>query len=240
MGYRTKTGNSGGGGGGTGFTDSFSIGIKAADSNAAPTDNKSFQIALTQSDTNATQTETVKLGFPAGVFGDSSAAPTDGNSFALKVWLSGSAGSGVTNPSNANGQNDGAIATLQTVALGTNPIIMTSALGANVPTCTITSLIYRGWFKSVSPVITGEGKITIKSTGALFSDIVMFTNSGLGVTVDHLTGTFTYDLYAAGVNTLAKAQSMTVEHRTTDLVAGVTPHVLTVDAGCVEIAGAFT
>ena len=56
---------------------------------------------------------------------------------------------------------------------------------------------------------------------------------------EYLTGDFTYDLYAAGVNTLAKLQSCQMLHRVSDAVAGVTPHVLTVDAGAIDITGAF-
>lgn len=222
-----------------GFTDAFNIQLKVTDTNALPTDAGTFAIAYSETDTNAGQTEAVQLGFPQGVFGDSSTTPTDGSNFGLKVWLSGSAGANVTSPSNADGQNDGAVATLRSSVPNNNPIVMTSQLGTNVPNVTLTNATYRGWFRSVSPLTTGSTKITLKSTGGLFSDIVMFENSGLGVTVDHLSGTFTFDMYAAGVNTLAKLQSVTVEHRTQDLAAGVSPHVLTVDSACVEVGGAF-
>jgi hypothetical protein len=227
------------GGGSTGFTDEFSVAIKAEDTNALQTDDPNYAITLAQEDTNAVQTEAVKLGFPAGVFGDGNTQPTDSNNFDLKVWLSGSAGAGSTNPANADGENDGILATLETVALGDNPIILVSALGANVPSVTLSSLLYRGWFKAINAVVTSNGSVTVKSTGALFADIVMYTNSIGGQTDDYLDGSFTYDLFSAGVNTLAKAQSITIEHSVSDLAAGVTPHVMTIDAGSVEISGAF-
>jgi hypothetical protein len=223
-----------------GFSDTFNIGIKLNDSNVVPSDSGTFTINLAQSDTNSTQSETVKLEFPAPDFGDTSTAPTESRNFKVIVWMSASSGTGTTNPTNADGSNNGTIATLQTAALGTNPITLTSSLGSNVPTVLVTAILYRGWFKSVNTLVTSTGTLIMHSTTAAFSDIVMFTNSGLGATVDHLTGTFTFDLFAAGVNTLAKLQSCQMLHRVTDAVAGVTPHVLTVDAGSVEVTGAFT
>ena len=119
------------GGGGAGFTDEFSLNIKLADSNAVPTDADAYAIALAQSETNAEQSELVKLGLSG--LDDSNAEPTDARSALIRVWLSGSAGSGVTNPANANGPNDGTLATISTAVLGDAFEIMLSALGTNVP-----------------------------------------------------------------------------------------------------------
>lgn len=232
---------SGGSGGGPAFSDGFSINIKAADSNLAPADASTFQINLLQADSNAAPgAETVRLRFPAGSYGDTSPAPTDLRTFTARVWLSGSAGAGTTNPANANGQNNGALATLTTVPAGTNPITLTSVLGPNVPAFSITSAIYRGWFRSENVLVTSSGRLIMQSTTALFADIEMFLNDVAATTVDRLDGSFTFDLFAAGVNTLARIQSCRMLHRVQDAAGGVTPHILTVDAGCIEIVGAFT
>ena len=223
-----------------GFTDAFSLGIKAADSTTVPTDAATFAMALALSDSNASQSETVTLGISGTGFSDSSTAPSDANSFTMRVWLSGSAGTGVTNPSNADGANNATNASVQTAVAGPTTETMTSQLGSNVPTATVTSVVYRGWFQSANQLVTSTGSIILHSATAAFTDITMFTNSALNTTVDHSSGDFTFDVVAAGVNTLAKIQSCEVLHRTTDAAAGVTPHVLTVDAGCFEIVGAFT
>lgn len=220
-------------------TDTYVINLLQDDPNAIPTDVDSYVINLTQDETNDAQSETVELAFPSPDFGDSSDVPTDVNVITMRVWLSGSSGTGSTNPANANSSNDAAVATLTTVVLGTNPITLTSALGANVPNVNVTSAVYRGWFKSVNVVVTSSGVLKMHSTTAAFADITMFTNAALATTVDHLSGDFTFDLVAAGVDTLAKIQSCQMLHIVSDAVAGVTPHILTVDSGCIEVVGAF-
>lgn len=220
------------------FTDAFSLKINLTEDNAAPSDAAAFAIALLQTDSNADLTETVTLAFPAPDFADTNLTPSELNSFTLRIWLSSS--SGATNPGNADGQNNGTVATLQTAVAGASTIQMQSNLGVNVPSgVIITSASYRSWFKSVNTLITSTGRIDMTSTGGLFANIALFNNSALNATVDHLSGDFTFDLVAAGVNTLAKLQSCHISHQVNDAVAGVTPHVLTVDAGCIEIAGAF-
>ena len=236
----TKIGGSTTGSSGTaGFTDSFKIGITAAESNAGQTDAQTMAMRLAQSDTNATQLETLKLDFPAPDFGDNSGTPTDVRSFLLKFWLTGSAGTGVTNPSNADGSNNGTVATLVTATAGTNPIIMTSAMGANIPTMTVSTAVYRGYFKSVNVLVTSTGTVTIHSTTALFADLVIFSNAAANATVDYTVTPLSVDLIAAGINTIAKLQSVQLIHKTNDAVAGVTAHTLTVDAGSIELNGFF-
>lgn len=186
-------------------------------------------------------TETVKLAFPAPDFADTSNAPTEANSFTLKAWLTGSAGTGVTNPGNANGSNDGAVATLQTAPAGTNPIVMTSNCGSGLPAgITLTNCTLYGFYKSVNSLVTSSTTIKVHSSTGLFSDITIFSNSALNTTVDHLTDNWGYDLFSAGVDTLAKAQSVQIICTTQDAAAGVSPAVLTVDAFNLTITGAFS
>lgn len=219
------------------FTDTFTVQIGAPDSNASPTDAATFQLSGSYADTNAGHGEAVSLGFPSPDFGDSNQAPIDTTSFTVRAWLSGSAGAGVTNPANANGQNDGANAVISTAIAGPTTETLTSALGVNVPTATISAAIYRGWFSVTVPLGTSTTEVIAQSIGGLFTDVVMFTSA---TTVSHSTGTFTYDLIAGGINTLAKIQSLRILHRTTDIAAGVSQSTMNVDAGAVEIAGAFT
>lgn len=228
------------GGGGPNPTDAFSLGVKVADSNTAPTDSASFLLRLSQADSNLAPSDALSLNIKG--LGDTNPAPTDGVSVTVRVWLSASANTrNFTNPANANGQNDAAVAVGQSVALdATNPnSILTSALGASIGTFTFTSAVYRGWFKSVNTLITSTGSVVIQSNSALFADVVMFSNSALNATVDNLNGGFSFDLVAAGINTLAKLQSMQVIHQTVDAAAGVAPHVMTVDAGACDLTGVF-
>jgi hypothetical protein len=228
--------------GGPAFTDSFSLGVKAADSNTAPTDAATFAMALLEADTTTVPTDTLKLGFPAPDFADSSTAPTDSNSVALKVWLSGStvdSTNGVTNVANMNGVNNGTVATFQSAAAGdTNPRTH-SALGANVPTFTVSTATLNGWYKSVNTLGTSTTTIKVHSLTGLFSDLTVFSNSGISTTVDHLTDNWGYDMISAGIDTLAKLQSAQLLCATSDIIAGTTPAVLTVDAFCFTITGTF-
>ena len=230
------------GSGGPAFTDAFSLGVKAADTNSAPTDAGTFAMALAEADTTTAPTDTAQLAFPAPDFADSSTAPTDSNSVALKVWLSGStvdSTNGVTNVANMNGQNDGVNATFTSAAAGDANPRTHSALGANIPTFTVSTALFRGWFKSVNSLTTSTTKLVMHSTTGAFADLTMFSNSALSTTVDHSTGDFTYDLIANGVNTLAKLQSCQLLCSTQDAIAGTTPAVLTVDAGNIELGGTF-
>lgn len=231
----------GGAGGGVveAFSDSISLQINVLDGNDAPADLATFLLNANYSDSNAAQTETLRLDIQG--LGDENVAPTDASSFTLRVWLSASAGTDVSNAANANGPNDAANAVVSTAALASNPEVMTSALGSNLPSgVALTDVIYRGWFRAQTTLITSTAAVIARSTSGLFADVTMFTQSSLGGDTNHLGGTFTFDLIAAGIDTLAKLQSLQILHRCNDAVAGVTPAVLTVDAGCLEIAGAFT
>jgi hypothetical protein len=229
------------GGSGPGLVDAVSFRILVGETLPPPVDAATFLLRLAGADTIAPPSEALTLRFPAPGFADAVLAPADARSFVVRAWLSGSAGTGVTSPANADGQNNGAVATLQTAPAGTNPITMTSAVGAGVLAgLSVASAIYRGWFKSVNALTTSTGSIVMRSTSALFADITMFSNAALNTTVDRLNGSFVFDLVAAGVDSLAKIQSCQVLHKVQDAVAGTSPHVLTVDAGAIELAAAFT
>lgn len=224
--------------GGAAFTDAFTLGFKFDEAAImSPVDVSTFEIALQLEDTNDTQTESITLGISGPLFSDSNVIPSDSQSFTLRNWLSGSVQSTgvVTDPANADGQNNGTVATLTTALLGSNPT-MTSICGATLPNAVLVSAVYRGWFNANITVLTSRCIITARSTTAAFADFDMFN---VDTSINHMGGTFTVDLIAAGVNTLAKLQSLQILHKTTDLVAGVTPAIFTVDAGCIELAAAF-
>lgn len=240
-------------------SDTVSLGISVDDTTAVPTDAlttlaitiaddtgiaaqsdvDTYAIAFNAgNDSNADLSETVALSFPAPDFADTSTAPTEANSFTLRCWLSGSvqtAGT-VTNPTNADGANNATVASMTTAALGTNPV-MTSNCGSGLPTATVSAAIYRGWWNAAITLATSHCIIVAHSSSAAFSDVTMID---VTASVNHLTGDFTFDLIGAGINTLAKLQSLQVIHKSTDAVAGVTPATFTVDAGCIELTGAFT
>lgn len=222
-----------------GFTDDFAIKIQADDTNATPAEDYALAMEFAASDTNAGQTEAVELKFPAGVWAENTPAPSETSSFAVQVWLANSTGSGVSNPSNADGSNDGANAVIQTAPLGSATETLTSDIGASVGTWTFTSCTYRGWFRLQTQLVTSTARVIARSSTSAFADITMATLSTVGGDTNHLSGTFTYDLYSAGVNTLAKLQSLQIIHETVDAVAGVTPATVTVDAGRVTLDGVF-
>lgn len=240
-------------------SDTLSLGIQADDATAVPTDALT-QLAITIADDtgvavatdvdtyamsfnagddpNAAQSETATLSFPSPDFADTTATQSETNSFNLRCWLSGSvqtAGT-VTNPANANGSNDGLVASMTTAVAGTNPI-MTSNCGSGLPTATVTSAVYRGWWNATISLVTSHCIIVGHSSSALFADVTFID---VTASVNHLAGDFTFDLIAGGINTLAKLQSLQIIHKSTDAVAGVTPATFTVDAGCIELTGAFT
>jgi hypothetical protein len=223
------------GGGGVGFVDEYLVNIKAEDTTQAPSDNAEYEVALEQNDSVDTQAETIALKFPSGVYGEQLSLPTEALAFTIKVWLANSAGTEVTNPSNANGENDGSSAVVQTNAFSSNTERMTSDIGTSVGTLSFTTALYRGYFSATTPIGTSTASLIAHSTDASFSDITMFSLSTGGGSVNNLDGSFTYDLFAAGLDTLAKLQSLQIYHTCTDVAAGITPAVLTVDAGALEL-----
>lgn len=236
-----SSGPAGGGGteivtGDTGFTDAFEIAIKATDTTSAPTDGATYQIALAQSDSVATPTEAVSLGISGAGVNDSNATPTEARSATIRVWLSGAAGTDVDNPSNANGSNNGTLATISTGVLASNPEILTADLGINVPSgITFSSATLTVWFRAQTTLVTSVAQIEIRALTATFSDIVVFTQSTLGGDTNNLTTPLTLDLVAAGVDTLAKLQDTQFVAFTQDVAAGVTPAILTLDAASIDI-----
>ena len=168
-------------------------------------------------------------------FTDDNTTPSENRSALLRVWLANSAGTDVANPSNANGSNNATNAVVSTAALASNPEVMTSDVGSSIGSISYTSAIYRGWFRARTTLITSTAEVIAQSSTAAFADIVMFTQSSLGGDTNHLSGTFIFDLIAAGVDTLSKLQSLQILHRCTDAVAGVSPAILDVDAGAVDI-----
>lgn len=217
--------------------DAFSLQIVAGETNGPLTDDATFGIDMLQNETNAEPTEEALLTFPSGGFDEQNAEPSEARSVLLRVWLSNTTGSsGVANPSNANGPNDGLIATCQTQVGGSNPEVLTSDCGVNVPAgVTFTGLLYRGWFRARIVIGTSLIRLIARSNAALFADITMYSINTPGADDNHLTGNFTFDLFAAGVNTLAKLQSLTIRQESQDAVNGVTPATLDVDAGAADI-----
>jgi hypothetical protein len=212
----------------------LALGLGATDTIALPTDAASYAFGFSATDANTAPTETAALNLKG--YGDTNAAPTDTKSSVAQFFLSASAGtSHVTSPANANGKNDGTSSTQQTAAAGATTETLTSSCGVGIGAgTTFTTAVYRGWFVATVPVPTSSVKIVLHSTTAAFADVTALTTTA---TLNSATGTFTFDLVAAGINTLAKLQSVQVLHSTTDAAAGVSPAVLTVDAGCVELAG---
>jgi hypothetical protein len=211
------------------------LGLGLVDSNVTPSDAYALAVAFAATDANAAPTDTASLNLKG--YGDTNPAPTDTRSAVAQFFLSAGAGtSHVTSPANSNSKNDGTSSTQQTAAAGATTETLTSSCGVGIQAATaFATAIYRGWFVATLALATSTVKITLHSTSALFTDKVALTTTA---TLNSSTGTFTYDLIANGIDTLAKLQSVQVLHSTTDAAAGVSPAVLTVDAGCIELTGA--
>lgn len=226
------------GGGGTttieAFTDTFTLQINTPDSVTAPTDSPTFVINAAYSDTQTSPTDEVSVGIQG--LGDTFTAPTDARTALLRAWLSGSAGAGVGTPTNADGVNDTTLATITTAPAGAATETMTSAMGAGIPGgITFSAATYTGWFRAQTTLPTSTARVVARSIGALFADVTMFTQSTAAGDTTFLVTPLSFDLVAAGINTLAELQSLQIIHETTDAVAGVSPAILTVDAGAVDI-----
>lgn len=206
------------------------LGIRISDVVPAINDNL-LQLRINIGDVLNAPTDAAELAF---TFTDTIPIANDTHSALGRAWLSASAGTGVTTPANADGPNNGTNAVISTAVAGATTETLTSSVGVGLPTNLVlpATAIYRGWFSYTETLSTSSGQLLLRSTGALFADKVMLA---IAANTDHSGGTFTYDLIANGVNTVALLRSCTVLHSTTDAAAGVTPAVMNVDAGTIEI-----
>lgn len=223
--------DSGSGGGTGGFTDSFEVGIIADDSNATPTDEVTFAAELLLEDSNAGQTESVELAVSGSGFNDSIGTPTDETTFKLQYWGNSATGTSNTdNPTNAEGENNGTLAELQTAPAGAAQSDLDVKLGNNISSITFSSAKLVVYFKVASVLATSRLTIDAQSTGGVFTTINCFDEQQTNYTADYTTTPFEFDLYAAGIDTIAKLQSTFFFFRALDAVAGVTPCSMDVDA----------
>jgi hypothetical protein len=214
------------------------LGLGLTDTISLPTDAATFAMNLAQADTVAAQTETAKLNIRG--LGDSNTVPTDTRSALVKLWGSGSAGTGVTSPANADGPNSGTpFATISTAAAGPTTETLTSNCGNAVAAGTPfpTSIIFRGWYRLQTTLSTSTARVLVHSSSAAFTDIVIETLAATAGDLDHLTTPFVSADLAGTINTLAKLQSAQIQYQTTDAAAGVSPAIVTADAGSFELTG---
>lgn len=230
------------GGDGPNPSDLFSLRVVATDTNVAPADAPTFTFGVALIDASSAPADAgiFNLQFPA----DTSPAPDDASTTAVRYWLSGSTGTAgnVTNPTNADGQfviGAPTNAVCRTVPAGAAAATLTSACGAAIGAVTFTTAVYRGWYRLQTTLGTSTAKVVLHSTTAAFADVTMDTLAAVNGNTDHLTTPLVFDLVAAGVDTLAKLQSAQVLHQTTDGAAGVSPAIVTVDAGAIELGGIF-
>lgn len=208
--------------------------VQQDETNAVPTHTVG-DLDMTQADepiTLATHADIAAIAFPD----NPNTTPTETKDSTLTVWLSGCTGTtNVTNPANADGVNNGTVSSQQSAIAGSATSTLTAAsVGTTkLPTGTVfTAAICRPYFQTTSGLVTTTWNITATWTGG--SAVVASAGQGT-IQQNHLTGDLTFDLFAAGMNTVAKAQSMVITVTATDAAAGVTPVVMTVDAVAVEI-----
>ena len=211
-----------------------SLSIEISDSNSEPSDAATFVLTFFRTNGNVAPTDALSSLRVNGL-GDTTSVPTDGKSANGYFWLSGTTGTSgnTTTPGNADGANDSVLASAKTVALGATTARLTSNVGSNIPNGTsFSAAIYRGWFNFLAGA-TSTKSLTFHSSTGLFSDVVAISQT---TALDSSTGTYTFDLVAAGINTLAKLQSLQVYHTVVDAVAGTGVRI-DVDAGRVELTG---
>jgi hypothetical protein len=223
------------GGSGPNPSDSFSLGIRTADTNTTPADTAVYTFGLTLAESNATPTDPLRIGF---TMPDSSVAPTDAHAILVRMWGTASAGTGVATPANADGPNNGTTAVVSTAAAGSATETMTSNCGNAAAAGTVfTSVKFKGWYKLNTVLSTSTAKVVIHSSTAAFTDIVIESIAATNTTNDHLTTPFTSPELIGTIDTLAKLQSAQIQYITIDAAAGVSPAVITVDASSLELLG---
>jgi hypothetical protein len=213
----------------------LSLAIRIGDTNPTLSDAVTFAISLALSDTNSGPTDAHRLAISG--FGDANTVPTEGRSSLAKLWGTGSAGTGVTNPTNANGPNDGTSATVSTAVAGAATETLTSNCGNAVANGSIfTSVVFRGWYRLQTVLSTSTAKVVLHSSSAAFTDLTIETLAVVNGDNNHLTTPFSADV-SATIDTLAKLQSAQIQYSTTDAVAGTQPAIITADASSLELTG---
>lgn len=235
-GYRVRGGGGGAAPAGpSGLTDAFSLGIKVAESNANPTDAASYVLGLALADTSAAPSDLLQIGF---TLPDSIAAPTDAYSSVGILWGTGSAGAGVTTPANADGPNNATTAVVSTAVAGATTETLTSNCGNGAQAGTVyTSIKFKGWYRLNTVLVTSEAKVVIHSSTAAFTDIIIESIAAVNTINDHLTIPFISPELIGTIDTLAKLQTAQIVYSTTDVAAGVSPAIVTVDAGSLLLSG---
>jgi hypothetical protein len=232
-----------------GFTDAFTLKIGVADSTASPTDAATFAIALAQADSNAGQSETVKLAFPAPDFTDANLTPTEARQLALRCWATGcttneTATGNNVNPAAANGQNDGVFAQCHTGS-GTppstvNPNTVTTG-SMNVPGgLTIISAQLRMYFKTgaIAAAVADNLNITASSTGGYLN--VVWQGPALATLLypgeDYSVSGLTVNLTGL---TLTQLQNMQLKASYTAGILALPQTTIQIDAWAVEIVASI-
>lgn len=216
--------NSGGGAGGSDgllIKDAslkFSIGF--AESSASLAHTESFNINLTQPETNAAPLEALRISASGSGLNDTNSALAESQSFKTRHWATASSDNDAsrTTPANANGQNDSAVAIIKTNnSLGnlTNPVALTSTTFGTPAAGTFTAKRIRVFFNIPARATALDTLILQYKLGAAAA-ITIFTHSGAAA-LDHSTGSFTFDISAL---TLAQIQTISlIASYTANLVA---------------------
>lgn len=116
------------------LTDAIAFEIIVADSNATPVDALGFEIETALQDTNAALADALTIGI--GLLAESNPAPSETLQSLLTRWVTVTATSGTTaptNPANAQGQNNGTVATCKVGGLIAGTSILTCTIATPMP-----------------------------------------------------------------------------------------------------------
>lgn len=216
--------------------DSFpSMELIVAESNSALTEVTGFEIDITQTESNAAQTEAVIL--EVILPEETNAVQTETTVAAIRAWGSGSTDndSSRTTPANANGQNDGVFSIISTnLALGdlTNPVELTTPTFTGAPVSgTFSAKRIRVWFNIGANLATADTIQLFYKIGA--GARVAFYTHGTGA-VNYNDGSFTFDVSALSLADLANLDLIASY---TALVVAVPLTEIQLDAWCIEYEG---
>lgn len=212
-------------------TDTFKI-TDSGEANTTPTDT--YQPGIVASETNAGQTDSI--GSFKSVQSENNATPTEGHDDFVRYWAvtTSDNDSSKTNPTNADGANNGVFAVVSTMLSFldfTNPVDLTSTAFGTPSTGTPTSKKIRVYFNI--PAATGADTINLQYNDG--SGFVNFYTHGAAA-VNHNDGSFTFDISGWTMTQIAAAQ-LRVRYNANNVLNPVTQ--VNLDAWCIELEGLF-
>ena len=197
--------------------------------------SESFNINLNQAESTPALIESANLSVSGSGLNDTNATLAEALSLKTRYWSTVSSDNDVsrTTPTNANGQNDLAVAIVKTNnSLGnlTNPVVLTSTTFGTPATGTFTAKRIRVFFDIPVRLAALDTLIIQYKLGAA-APATIFTHTGTAA-LNHSTGTFTSDI--SGL-TLAQIQTISLLASYTSNVVAAPETSIRLDSWSIEL-----